>query len=133
MADDDNGGARGSIGVEIYEQVERMLAEDKITRAEAFKRLSDETGRKPGTVAANYYRIARQRGAPLQPRGRRGSRAGRGRGRTGSGDAAAALSRAMSALDELSGVVRRQEQEISRLRAENEGFNEIRRLMKRVK
>jgi hypothetical protein len=133
MADDDNGGARGSIGVEIYEQVERMLAEDKITRAEAFKRLSDETGRKPGTVAANYYRIARQRGAPLQPRGRRGSRTGRGRGRAGSGDAAAALSRAMSALDELSGVVRRQEQEISRLRAENEGFNEIRRLMKRVK
>jgi hypothetical protein len=133
MADDENGGARGSIGVEIFEQVERMLAEDKITRAEAFKRLSDETGRKPGTVAANYYRIARKRGAPLQPRGRRGSRAGRGRGRAGSGDAAAALGRAMSALEELSGVVRRQEQEISRLRAENEGFNEIRRLMKRVK
>jgi hypothetical protein len=123
MADDENGGARGSIGVEIFEQVERMLAEDKITRAEAFKRLSDETGRKPGTVAANYYRIARKRGAP----------AGRGRGRAGSGDAAAALGRAMSALEELSGVVRRQEQEISRLRAENEGFNEIRRLMKRVK
>ena len=80
MADDEGGGARGSIGVEIFEQVERMLAEDKITRAEAFKRLSDETGRKPGTVAANYYRIARQRGAPLQPRGRGAHAEGGGAG-----------------------------------------------------
>ena len=54
-------GGRGRIGVEIYEQVEQLVKEHGISRTEAFQRLSDETGRRAGTVAANYYRIARQR------------------------------------------------------------------------
>jgi len=124
---------RGHIGAEIYDQVERLLAQEKITRTEAFKRLSDETGRRPGTVAANYYRVARQRGATLAPR-RRGGTRGRGRGRAAAGgDVQGALRRAQAALDELSAVVRSQGQEMARLRSENESYAEIRRLMKRVK
>src|SRR6476620_4677650 len=116
---------RGHIGAEIYDQVEQMLAQEKMTRTEAFKRLSDQTGRRPGTVAANYYRVARQRGADLAPR-RRGR--GRARGRaTGRGDVQGALRRAQAALEELSAVVRAQEQEMTRLRSENESYSEIRR------
>ncbi|MDX6646008.1 MAG: hypothetical protein QOK40_1735, partial [Miltoncostaeaceae bacterium] len=81
------------------------------------------------------YRVARQRGATLQPRVRRGAgrprRAGRPAG--GAGDAQAVLGRALSALDELGGLVRRQEQELVRLRDENTQFDQIRKLMKRVK
>jgi DNA-binding transcriptional ArsR family regulator len=135
MVDEERREGRGRIGAEIYEQVEKMISEEKLTRTEAFQRLSDATGRRPGTVAANYYRVARQRGATLQPRVRRGAgrprRAGRPAG--GAGDAQAVLGRALSALDELGGLVRRQEQELVRLRDENTQFDQIRKLMKRVK
>jgi hypothetical protein len=43
-----------------------------------------------------------------------------------------ALGRAVQALDDLAAAVRRQEQEIAKLRAENEKFDEIRRLARRV-
>ncbi|MDX6647427.1 MAG: hypothetical protein QOK40_3154, partial [Miltoncostaeaceae bacterium] len=62
MVDEERREGRGRIGAEIYEQVEKMISEEKLTRTEAFQRLSDATGRRPGTVAANYYRVARQRG-----------------------------------------------------------------------
>ena len=73
MPDEAPASGRGHIGAEIYDQVEQMLANEKITRTEAFNRLSEQTGRRPGTVAANYYRIARQRGVKLQKRRRRGA------------------------------------------------------------
>ena len=66
MSDEPAG--RGRIGVEIFEEVEKIVAAEGITRSEAFQRLSEQTGRRAGTVAANYYRIARQRGA-VRPRG----------------------------------------------------------------
>jgi len=50
----------------------------------------------------------------------------------GGTDVQAALGRAGAALDELAAAVRRQEQEIARLRAENEKLEEIRRLARRV-
>jgi hypothetical protein len=133
MAEDVSPGGRGRIGAEIFDQVERMLAEDKVTRSEAFKRVSAQSGRKPGTVAANYYRVARQRGTPLASRGRRAEGRGRARARTGGNEVGPALRKALAALDELSGAVRRQEQEIQRLRAENASFEQIRRLMRKVK
>ena len=133
MPDEAPATGRGHIGAEIYDQVEQMLANEKITRTEAFNRLSEQTGRRAGTVAANYYRVARQRGAKLAPRRRRtaGGRGGR-RGR-GPADVQGALRRAQAALDELTTVVRAQEQEVTRLRGENESYAEIKRLMKRVK
>jgi hypothetical protein len=134
MIEDERRESRGRIGAEIFEQVEKMISEEKLSRTEAFQRLSDATGRRPGTVAANYYRVARQRGATLAPRVRRGVGRPRrsARGAAG-GDAQAVVGRAMAALEELGGLVRRQEQELSRLRDENTQFDQIRQLMKRVK
>jgi hypothetical protein len=133
MAEDSDG--RGRIGAQIFEQVEKLVAAEKITRSEAFKRISEETGRREGTVSANYYRIARQRGTTLQTRGRRGPGRPRGRagaGTSGAGDVAGAISRVTAALTELQAAVRRQESELSRLREENSRFDEIRRLARRV-
>jgi len=122
---------RGHVGQEIFAQVQEMLSQEKITHSEAFRRISEKTGRKPGTVAANYYRIARMQGLTRT----RGSGPGRPRGRRAggaAGDVGGALGRAVQAIDDLAAAVRRQEQEIARLRAENEKFDEIRRLARRV-
>ncbi len=101
------GAARGNIGNEIFEQVEKIISEEGLTRTQAFQRLSERTGRRAGTVAANYYRVARQRGAALQPRAPRGSKSrGGAAGRGSSAAAEAALSKAREALEELSAVVR---------------------------
>ena len=126
MAADEPARARGNIGNEIFEQVEKIVAEQGLTRTQAFQKLSEDTGRRAGTVAANYYRVARQRGAPLQPRKRRagGTRGparaaglGRGRGRRAAPPSAdAALARATEAIKELEAIVRSQEKELAGLR-----------------
>ena len=115
---------RGNIGNEIFDQVEKLMAEEGLSRTNAFQRLSEMTGRRAGTVAANYYRVARQRGAPLQPRAPRGSRSGggarksAGRRRSAStGDLESALQRVMDSLQELAGAVRSQQREMDELRA----------------
>jgi len=123
---------RGGIGNQIFDEVERLVASG-MNKSQAFSDISARTGRESGTVAANYYRVARQRGAELRPRRRRGDGpARRGRGGSG-GDVQAALAKASAALDELSRAVRQQEHEIARLRAESQGYAEIRRLAKRLK
>ena len=126
---------RGSVGNEIFDQVEKLMAEEGLSRTNAFQRLSEMTGRRAGTVAANYYRVARQRGATLQPRAPRGSRSGSRSGSGGggggggrrsqsrraatlSGDVDAALQRATDSIQELAGLVRSQQREIDELRAQ---------------
>ncbi len=124
MADDQPATTRGNIGNEIFEQVERIMAEEGLTRTQAFQKLSESTGRRAGTVAANYYRVARKRGAPLQPRKRRaGPRrkvtraAARGRrGRAAPATVNAALARASEAIRDLEAIVRSQEKELAALR-----------------
>jgi hypothetical protein len=113
---------RGSIGVEIFEQVEKLIDELKVGRTEAFRRLAQKTGRQQGTVAANYYRIARQRGAKLAPRRRRGS---------AGASTSSVLKRALAALEDVSGLFRKLEEEIVGLRKENQRLAAIRRLMAR--
>lgn len=115
--------ARGSVGTEIFDQIEKLMATDKIGRTEAFRRLADKSGRQLGTVAANYYRVARQRGTKLAPRRRRGA-AGKS-----SSAGNSALLRAVAALEEVSAVFRKLEAEIAQLRKENERFAAIRRLI----
>lgn len=131
MAEEETEGGRGGVGQQIFTQVQDMLAKEKITHSEAFRRISEETGRRPGTVAANYYRIARMQGlgrtrggGPGRPRGRRASGA--------TGDVGQALARATQALDDLAVAVRRQEQEMARLRKENEKLDEVKRLARRL-
>ncbi|MGH7787097.1 MAG: hypothetical protein ACRERC_09550 [Candidatus Binatia bacterium] len=113
---------RGSIGTEIFEQVEKMVAADKIGRTEAFRRVATKSGRQQGTVAANYYRVARQRGTKLAPRRRRGEGGGAGK---------PMLKRAIAALDDVASLFRKLEDEILHLRKENARFAAIRRLMSR--
>lgn len=125
---------RGNIGNEIFEQVEKIIAEEGLSRTNAFQRLSEMTGRRAGTVAANYYRVARQRGATLQPRAPRGSKPRRAApaARTsggGGGDADAALSRAMDSLQELAGIVRSQEKELATLRAQVQQVEKLKGLL----
>jgi hypothetical protein len=136
MSDDDQtgpSGGRGSIGNEIFEQVEKIIADEGLSRTHAFQRLSEMTGRRAGTVAANYYRVARQRGATLQPRAPRGSGRRRGAGRAGSSTGVdAALAKATDALQELSAVVKAQEKELNTLRAQSGQYEKLRSLIKNI-
>ena len=50
-----------TIGPEIFERTSVLVAEGK-TRTEAFALIGRERGSRPGTVAANYYRVARAQG-----------------------------------------------------------------------
>lgn len=113
---------RGGIGVEIFEQVEKMVAEQQIGRTEAFRRLAAKSGRQQGTVAANYYRIARRRGAKLAPRRRRA---------VGGANSNSVLKRALGALGDVTGLFRKLEAEIVGLRKENMRLAAIRRLIAR--
>jgi hypothetical protein len=64
----------GVIGEQIFQQVEK-LEKGGMSRTDAFKKISADSGRREGTVAANYYRVARKRaGGPLRPRRRTGGR-----------------------------------------------------------
>ena len=131
MSDTSTG--RGGVGNQIFDEVERLVA-GGMNKSQAFNDISQRTGRESGTVAANYYRVARQRGAELRPRRRRSGEAPIRRGRPGAGgDVQAALAKATAALDELARAVRGQEQEITRLRAESQSFAEIRRLARGLK
>ena len=55
----------GVIGEQIYDQVEKLVA-DGMNRTQAFAEISKQSGRQAGTVAANYYRVARKRAGQLQ-------------------------------------------------------------------
>jgi hypothetical protein len=64
----------GVIGEQIFEQVEKLV-KGGMSRTDAFKKISADSGRREGTVAANYYRVARKRaGGSLRPRRRGGRR-----------------------------------------------------------
>ena len=64
----------GVIGEQIFAQVEK-LEKGGMSRTDAFKKISADSGRREGTVAANYYRVARKRaGGSLRPRRRTGGR-----------------------------------------------------------
>ena len=132
MVDDEqSGGTRGNIGNEIFEQVEKIISDEGLSRTQAFQRLSELTGRRAGTVAANYYRVARQRGATLAPRAPRGSKQRATRSGSGSsGGVESALRRASAAIEELSSIVRRQEKEIADLRADAAKWEQVRDLLK---
>ena len=133
MSDAQTNGRRGSVGNEIFDQVEALMSQEGLTRTQAFQRLSETSGRRAGTVAANYYRVARKRGAALQPRKPRKPRAprasdgtGRRGPRRGSSDAEAALARASEAIQELAAVVREQQKELARLREQAEQVDRLR-------
>ncbi len=118
MAED---GSRGRIGNEIFEQVEKLVQDEGMRRTDAFKKISADTGRREGTVAANYYRVARQRGTELMPRGPRGGRRG--------DSVDAALKRAVEAVEHLATVARAQEDELNTLRGQSEQLEKLRKML----
>ena len=52
----------GSISAGIYDAVEKLVADGKMKRSEAFRQLAKESGRNANTVAVNYYYVAKKRG-----------------------------------------------------------------------
>ena len=61
---------KATIGPEIYARVNALVGEGK-TRTEAFAAVAQERDQRAGTVAANYYRIARAQGTTGARRQRR--------------------------------------------------------------
>jgi methyl-accepting chemotaxis protein len=59
----------GSIGKETFDQVEALLKQGR-SKTEAFAQIASDSGKNAGTVAANYYRVARANGS-VKPRRRR--------------------------------------------------------------
>ena len=64
-----------TIGPAIFEQVNKLVADGK-SRTEAFTEIAKERKSRPGTVSANYYRVARQRGQRRKQAATRTRRAG---------------------------------------------------------
>lgn len=119
---------RGQVGQQTYEQVRKLVAEKKLPVGQAFAEVAKATGRKAGTVAVTYYRIARRQGAPV---GRRGRKPGRpaSSGRDTAGNLQGVLARVTAAVDELKRVVAHQEREIVRLQGESKLAERIRKAM----
>ena len=121
MSDADTGTARGKIGEQIFEQVEALVSAEKITRTEAFQRIAEQRNSRPGTVSANYYRIARRKGGgALRPRGRNKPIAN---------EAEAVVERTTSALSELTALVRTQGLELERLSEKVQQIDKLRALL----
>jgi hypothetical protein len=127
----------GEIGEQIFEQVEKLVA-GGMNRSEAFAKISADTGRRAGTVAANYYRVARKRagGSLRKPRAaaRRTTRTRRatstnGRRRTnssaGSQDIDALTASLISSVQALADAVKSQAAEVKDLRERLDGVKRL--------
>jgi hypothetical protein len=79
----------GSISSGIYDAVEKLTSGGKMKRSEAFRQIAKESGRKEGTVAVNYYYVAKKRG---------------GTKRTGTGKAAGKVVKAATTAPKKAGV-----------------------------
>ena len=124
----------GVIGEQIYDQVEKLVA-DGMNRTQAFAEISKESGRQAGTVAANYYRVARKRagGSVRKPRAARGTRtaaprstgrAGR-RATTGSGDIEQIAAQLGANMEALTAALREQDAEVKELRSRLDGVKKL--------
>jgi hypothetical protein len=51
----------GSVGQQTFEAVTKLVDDGK-TRTEAFAEVASDRGQQAGTVAANFYRVARAQG-----------------------------------------------------------------------
>lgn len=123
--------ARGGIAEAIFAEVEQMTAGGAMSKSDAFEAISARTGRRAGTVAANYYRIARKRGAGLEPRVRRGPGRPKGSGAKPAGDADAVIRRLEDAVADLASLLRDQNSEITRLREQAAQFEQLKAIIAR--
>jgi hypothetical protein len=124
----------GVIGEQIFAQVEKLV-KGGMSRTDAFKKISADSGRREGTVAANYYRVARKRaGGSLRPR--RGTRtrraaaapAARTRGAgaaSGNGDVDALTRSLVENVQALAAAMNAQAAEVKDLRSRLEGVRKL--------
>ncbi len=123
----------GVIGEQIFAQVEK-LEKGGMSRTDAFKKISADSGRREGTVAANYYRVARKRaGGSLRPRRttrkRRPAAAPSTRRRaaaaSGNGDVDALTRALVQNVQALAAAMNAQAAEVKDLRARLEGVRKL--------
>jgi hypothetical protein len=131
----------GVIGEQIYDQVEKLVA-DGMNRTQAFAEISKQSGRQAGTVAANYYRVARKRAggslrkakdAPARKPRATASKGGRPRGSgtrrsaaaTGGGDIDALAAQLVASVEALAAAVKAQGAEVSELRSRLDGVKKL--------
>jgi hypothetical protein len=110
-------GSRG-VGEQVFTEVEQLTAGGAMKRGAAIAMVAEKLGSNTGTVAANYYRIARRRGIALRPRLSGTTKKGRG--------SSGALSSALATIQD---VLRSQGQEIEKLREDNRKLEQLRRLL----
>jgi hypothetical protein len=124
----------GVIGEQIFAQVEK-LEKGGMSRTDAFKKISADSGRREGTVAANYYRVARKRaGGSLRPRrGTRTRRAAaapatrtrRAAAASGNGDVDALTRALVENVQALAAAMNAQAAEVKDLRSRLEGVRKL--------
>lgn len=128
----------GSVGKETFDQVEALLKQGK-SKSEAFAQIASDSGKNAGTVAANYYRVARANGS-MRPRRRRTSAtkatsrstARRATGRrtdrqssNGSGEIDRLTAELVSNVQALAKAMQAQSQEVSDLRQRLDGVRSL--------
>jgi hypothetical protein len=111
-------GRRRHTALQTYPAVERLVAAKNGSKADAFKAVAKRTGRAPASISTSYYRIAR-----LQHGGARGNRRG---GKV----VDAVMDRAAAVLNDLRQVVRRQQREIAKLRAQGAWAERVRKMLR---
>lgn len=124
---------RGSVGEVIYERVQALTSQG-VSKTDAFNTVASEQNRRAGTVAANYYRVARMRGEG-RPRSTSGSagagRKGQGpraaRGRRRGSDTPAALAAFESALGDLRRAIEADQARLSELEAFKQSVTQLMR------
>src|SRR6476659_160475 len=128
----------GEVGEQIFEQVEKLVA-GGMNRTEAFAKISADSGRRAGTVAANYYRVARKRaGGSLRPRTRRpgrkasatatarkGARRGRQAASTAGADIDALAKSLIESVQALAEAVKSQAADVREMRKKLDGVKKL--------
>ena len=123
----------GVIGEQIFQQVEK-LEKGGMSRTDAFKKISADSGRREGTVAANYYRVARKRaGGSLRPRKRTRTRRAaapaptrrRAAAASGNGDVDALTRALVQNVQALAAAMNAQAAEVKDLRSRLEGVRKL--------
>jgi hypothetical protein len=125
----------GEIGEQTYEQVEKLVATG-LNRSQAFAKIAEDTGRRAGTVAANYYRVARKRaGGSLRPRKTRAKgratrttarrSAPRRAARSGGGDIDALANELIANVRALADAVKAQSAEVADMRKRLDGVKQL--------
>lgn len=121
----------GQVGQQTYEHVRKLVAEKGLAVGKAFEEVAKATGRKAGTIAVTYYRLARKQLAPVGKR--RGRPPGSGKAPSAKGRATTAskvMSRVTAAMKELEDVVTHQAREIARLTTESKLSERIRKALR---